>query len=71
MSDPRPDGEPRRIRYRDLPDHERRALRSPAPHPWDAPEPDVEPDPNVTADDERAEADRAADRYERALWGDR
>ena len=35
-----------------------------------APEPDVEPDENLTRDDLAAEADRAADRYERALWRD-
>jgi len=33
------------------------------------PEPD-EPDVNVTRDDVEREGDRAADRYERALWGD-
>jgi hypothetical protein len=34
------------------------------------PEPDVEPDENVTRDDVEREGDRAADRYERALWRD-
>jgi hypothetical protein len=32
---------------------------------------DCEPDDNMTRQDLEREADRAADRYERALWGDR
>jgi len=39
--------------------------------PNEPPDVDGEPDPDVTRDDVAAEADRAADRHERALWGDR
>jgi hypothetical protein len=55
------------LNFRDLPERERRALRRPEP------ELDVDgpPDANVTRDDVEREGDRAADRYERALWGDR
>jgi hypothetical protein len=39
--------------------------------PNEPPDVDGEPDENLTRDDLEREADRAADRYERALWGDR
>jgi hypothetical protein len=57
------------VNFRDLPEHERRALRSADPHPLDDVD-EPEPDGGLTRDDLAAEGDRAADRYERALRGD-